>query len=71
MFGSEYNRWSYSVQFNIVGHPRIEPRHFLDQDIVHSYNKKYMFLGCIEFISKVCDYTIYIKRNKFILYLLI
>jgi len=38
---------------NILGHPRIEPRHFVDQSIVESYSKKYMFLGCIEFISKV------------------
>lgn len=37
----------------ILGHPRIEPRHFVNQDIVESYSKKYMFLGCIEFISKV------------------
>lgn len=37
----------------LIGHPRIEPRHFVDQGIVESYNKKYMFLGCIEFISKV------------------
>lgn len=37
----------------LIGHPRIEPRHFVDQAIVESYSKKYMFLGCIEFISKV------------------
>ncbi|XP_024878307.1 serine/threonine-protein phosphatase 2A activator-like [Temnothorax curvispinosus] len=37
----------------LIGHPRIEPRHFVDQGIVESYSKKYMFLGCIEFISKV------------------
>ncbi|XP_014479321.1 PREDICTED: serine/threonine-protein phosphatase 2A activator-like [Dinoponera quadriceps] len=37
----------------LIGHPRIEPRHFTDQGIVQSYSKKYMFLGCIEFISKV------------------
>lgn len=41
------------LQYNILGHPRIEPRHFVDQGIVESYSKKYMFLGCIEFISKV------------------
>ncbi|XP_011136657.1 serine/threonine-protein phosphatase 2A activator isoform X1 [Harpegnathos saltator] len=38
---------------NVLGHPRIEPRHFIDQGIIQSYSKKYMFLGCIEFISKV------------------
>ncbi|XP_036143307.1 serine/threonine-protein phosphatase 2A activator-like [Monomorium pharaonis] len=37
----------------LTGHPRIEPRHFVDQGIVESYSKKYMFLGCIEFILKV------------------
>ncbi|XP_011876000.1 PREDICTED: serine/threonine-protein phosphatase 2A activator [Vollenhovia emeryi] len=37
----------------LIGHPRIEPRHFVDQGIVESYSKKYMFLGCIEFISQV------------------
>ncbi|XP_018400755.1 PREDICTED: serine/threonine-protein phosphatase 2A activator-like [Cyphomyrmex costatus] len=37
----------------LIGHPRIEPRHFVDQGIVEAYSKKYMFLGCIEFISKV------------------
>lgn len=37
----------------LIGHPRIEPRHFVDQDIVESFSKQYMFLGCIQFISKV------------------
>ncbi|XP_003698574.1 serine/threonine-protein phosphatase 2A activator [Apis florea] len=37
----------------LIGHPRIEPRHFVEPDIVQTYSKQYMFLGCIEFISKV------------------
>ena len=37
----------------LIGHPRIEPRHFVDPDMVELYSKQYMFLGCIEFISKV------------------
>ncbi|XP_011694029.1 PREDICTED: serine/threonine-protein phosphatase 2A activator [Wasmannia auropunctata] len=37
----------------LIGHPRIEPRHFVDPAIVEAYSKKFMFLGCIEFISKV------------------
>ncbi|XP_020281988.1 serine/threonine-protein phosphatase 2A activator-like [Pseudomyrmex gracilis] len=37
----------------LIGHPRIEPRHFVNQDIIECYSKKYMFLGCIEFILKV------------------
>ncbi|XP_023247903.1 serine/threonine-protein phosphatase 2A activator [Copidosoma floridanum] len=37
----------------LCGHPRIEPVHFVDHGIVEANSKKYMFLGCIEFISKV------------------
>ncbi|KAF7407297.1 hypothetical protein HZH68_002040 [Vespula germanica] len=37
----------------LIGHPRIEPRHFIDQDVIELHAKQYMFLGCIEFISKV------------------
>ena len=37
----------------LIGHPRIEPRHFVDPDMVELFSKQYMFLGCIEFISKV------------------
>ncbi|XP_017886095.1 serine/threonine-protein phosphatase 2A activator-like [Ceratina calcarata] len=37
----------------LIGHPRIEPRHFVEPDIIQSYSKQYMFLGSIEFISKV------------------
>lgn len=40
-----------SAQLN--GHPRIEPQHFVDPVVVETYSKHYMFLGCIEFISKV------------------
>ncbi|KAF3426475.1 hypothetical protein E2986_04605 [Frieseomelitta varia] len=37
----------------LIGHSRIEPRHFVEPDIVQAFSKQYMFLGCIEFISKV------------------
>ncbi|XP_054007527.1 serine/threonine-protein phosphatase 2A activator-like [Hylaeus anthracinus] len=37
----------------LIGHPRLEPRHFVEPEIVELYSKQYMFLGCIEFISKV------------------
>ncbi|XP_008553474.1 serine/threonine-protein phosphatase 2A activator [Microplitis demolitor] len=37
----------------LVGHPRIEPRHFVDPGIMETFKRQYMFLGCIEFISKV------------------
>ncbi|KAL2725202.1 serine/threonine-protein phosphatase 2A activator-like [Vespula squamosa] len=36
----------------LIGHPRIEPHHFVDQDVIELHAKQYMFLGCIEFISK-------------------
>ncbi|EZA62420.1 hypothetical protein DMN91_003427 [Ooceraea biroi] len=37
----------------LIGHPRIEPRHFVDPGVIESYSKKFVFLGCIDFISKV------------------
>ncbi|XP_008212564.1 serine/threonine-protein phosphatase 2A activator isoform X1 [Nasonia vitripennis] len=37
----------------LMGHHRIEPQHFVDHGIVDANSKQYMFLGCIEFISKV------------------
>lgn len=37
----------------LIMHPRIEPRSFLQKDIVQNYQKDYMFLSCISFIEKV------------------
>ncbi|XP_063233666.1 serine/threonine-protein phosphatase 2A activator isoform X2 [Bacillus rossius redtenbacheri] len=37
----------------LVAHPRIEPKSFVQEDIVKAYAHDYMFLGCIEFINKV------------------
>nr|CAD7401797.1 unnamed protein product [Timema cristinae] len=37
----------------VHAHPRIEPRSFLQEDVVNSYADDYMFLGCIQFINKV------------------
>lgn len=53
---------------NVSGHPRLEPRHFVEPDIVESYSKQYMFLGSIEFISKVCIhiYNIHTHIDDFI-----
>ncbi|KOX68543.1 Serine/threonine-protein phosphatase 2A activator [Melipona quadrifasciata] len=42
-----------SAQLIGIGHSRIEPRHFVEPDIIQAFSKQYMFLGCIEFISKV------------------
>ncbi|XP_022201830.1 serine/threonine-protein phosphatase 2A activator isoform X1 [Nilaparvata lugens] len=37
----------------LIDHPRIEPRSFVQPDIVESFYKDYMFLGCIKFINQV------------------
>lgn len=37
----------------LVAHPLIEPRSFLQPDIVESYAKDYTFISCIQFINKV------------------
>ncbi|XP_058804717.1 serine/threonine-protein phosphatase 2A activator-like [Phymastichus coffea] len=37
----------------LIGHHRIEPVHFVDHGIAQANSKQYIFLGCIEFISKV------------------
>ncbi|XP_046676544.1 serine/threonine-protein phosphatase 2A activator-like isoform X2 [Homalodisca vitripennis] len=37
----------------LIDHPRIEPRSFLQEDIVKNFAKDYMFLGCIKYINEV------------------
>lgn len=37
----------------LVENPRIEPRSFLQEDIIETFHKEYMFLGCIKFINQV------------------
>lgn len=37
----------------LIGHPYIEPSKFLDPGIIHKFRGQFMFLDCIEFISKV------------------
>ncbi|KAK7861802.1 hypothetical protein R5R35_000570 [Gryllus longicercus] len=37
----------------LVAHPRIEPKSFLDNSVVQQYAGQYMFIACIEFINKV------------------
>ncbi|XP_054718912.1 serine/threonine-protein phosphatase 2A activator-like [Uloborus diversus] len=37
----------------LIGHPRLEPRSFPDEDIAASFAKDYMFMGCIKFINQV------------------
>lgn len=44
----------------ITGHPRLEPRSFPEEDIAASFDKDYMFMGCIKFIHQV------IKENFWI-----
>ena len=42
-----------TLQNYILGHPQIEPQHFVDPGIVEAYSNSFMFLRSIEFISKV------------------
>ncbi|XP_012266716.2 serine/threonine-protein phosphatase 2A activator-like [Athalia rosae] len=37
----------------LVGHPRIEPHHFLDEGVLETYANQFMFLSSIEFICQV------------------
>lgn len=37
----------------LVGHPRLKPSHFVEQDYYESFAKDFMFLGCIKYIAKV------------------
>lgn len=37
----------------LIDHPRIEPKTFLQNDIVEAYAGDYLFLGCIQFINRV------------------
>ncbi|XP_035227221.1 serine/threonine-protein phosphatase 2A activator-like isoform X1 [Stegodyphus dumicola] len=37
----------------LIGHPRLEPRSFPDEDIAASFSKDYMFMACIKFINQV------------------
>ncbi|KAJ9576961.1 hypothetical protein L9F63_006487 [Diploptera punctata] len=37
----------------LIAHPRIEPRSFLQPDIFEAYAGDFLFLGCIQFINKV------------------
>ncbi|XP_076316351.1 phosphotyrosyl phosphatase activator [Tachypleus tridentatus] len=37
----------------LVGHPRLEPKSFTNEETVEIYAKDYMFMSCIQFIYKV------------------
>ncbi|XKL68065.1 hypothetical protein PGB90_003556 [Kerria lacca] len=37
----------------LVGRPIIEPRMFLQEDVIKKYRSEYMFIGCIDYINKV------------------
>ncbi|CAL8276351.1 unnamed protein product [Merluccius merluccius] len=40
-----------SAQF--IGHPTLEPRHFLEEKVVNEHYPDYMFLECIKFINEM------------------
>lgn len=37
----------------LIDHPRLRPKSFLDEDICGTFSKDYMFFGCIQYINKV------------------
>lgn len=42
-----------SGMFPFPAHPRIEPKSFLQEDVIETYSEDYLFIGCIKFINKV------------------
>ncbi|KAL2100067.1 hypothetical protein ACEWY4_004461 [Coilia grayii] len=37
----------------LVDHPTLEPRHFVDEKVVNEHHKDYIFLECIKFINEM------------------
>uniref|UniRef100_A0A4W3IVV2 Serine/threonine-protein phosphatase 2A activator n=1 Tax=Callorhinchus milii TaxID=7868 RepID=A0A4W3IVV2_CALMI len=37
----------------LVDHPHLEPRHFVDEKVVNEHHKDYMFLECVRFINEM------------------
>lgn len=37
----------------LIDHPNLEPRHFVDEKVVNEHHKDYMFLECIRFITEM------------------
>ncbi|MBN3319779.1 PTPA phosphatase, partial [Atractosteus spatula] len=37
----------------LIDHPTLEPRHFVDEKMVNEHHQDYMFLECIKFINEV------------------
>ncbi|KAJ7308501.1 hypothetical protein JRQ81_009065 [Phrynocephalus forsythii] len=37
----------------LIDHPSLEPRHFVDEKVVNENSKDYMFLECIQFITEM------------------
>ncbi|MGH0146054.1 UNVERIFIED_CONTAM: hypothetical protein FKN15_007597 [Acipenser sinensis] len=37
----------------LVDHPTLEPRHFVDEKIVNEHHKDYMFMECVKFINEM------------------
>uniref|UniRef100_A0A4W4GC29 Serine/threonine-protein phosphatase 2A activator n=1 Tax=Electrophorus electricus TaxID=8005 RepID=A0A4W4GC29_ELEEL len=38
----------------LIDHPTLEPRHFVEEKVVNEHHQDYMFLECIKFINEVC-----------------
>uniref|UniRef100_A0A672LQY8 Serine/threonine-protein phosphatase 2A activator n=1 Tax=Sinocyclocheilus grahami TaxID=75366 RepID=A0A672LQY8_SINGR len=37
----------------LIDHPTLEPRHFVEEKVVNEYHQDYMFLECIKFINEM------------------
>ncbi|PIK57857.1 putative serine/threonine-protein phosphatase 2A activator-like [Apostichopus japonicus] len=37
----------------LLGHPKVSPKDFVEQDVSHFYKDEYMFMACIEYINQV------------------
>ncbi|XP_067826080.1 serine/threonine-protein phosphatase 2A activator isoform X2 [Heptranchias perlo] len=37
----------------LIGHPTLEPCHFVDEKVVNEHHKEYMFLECVRFINEM------------------
>lgn len=46
----------FNIRQCVLDHPRIEPRTFLQPDIVNSFAKDFLFLGCIQYINQVNNF---------------
>ncbi|XP_064420468.1 serine/threonine-protein phosphatase 2A activator isoform X2 [Latimeria chalumnae] len=49
----------------LIDHPQLEPRHFVDEKVVNENYQEYMFLECIKFITECLEKFPVIQHFKF------